>query len=50
MELKKHWRVFYYMYDLTEPVEKWYYTGFCAIVRAYWISMMTGFKVYVKEF
>ena len=49
MDIKKKWRVSYYMYNLTELVEEDYYTELYAIVRAYWVSMRNGWKVYVKE-
>lgn len=49
MDIKKKWRVSYYMYDLTELVEENYYTELYAVVRAYWVSMRNGWRVYVKE-
>lgn len=49
MDIKKKWRVSYYMYNLTELVEENYHTEIYAIVRAYWVSMRNGWRVYVKE-
>lgn len=49
MNIKKKWRVYYYMYDLTELVEENYFTKIYTLVRAYWVSMRNGWKVYVKK-
>lgn len=49
MDLRKKWRVSYYMYDLTERIEENYFTEIYALVRAYLVSMRNGWKVYVKE-
>ena len=48
MELKKHWRVGYYRYNLTEWVEEHYFTKFIARLRGYLLCRNTDFRIYVK--
>lgn len=48
-DIKKHWTVRYYRYNLTEMVEEYYYTEFFAILRGFYINRRTGFKVWVSD-
>ena len=49
MELKKKWKVSYYLYNLTEMINKSFYTEIGAIFYAMFIAHKYGFKTYVKE-
>lgn len=47
--MKKTWKIEYYMYNLTERVEKAFYTMLGAIVYGLYVGKYLGFKTYVKE-
>lgn len=47
--MKKRWTVEYYLYDLTERVERKFYSQFAAWVYAYWITMHWGFQTYITK-
>lgn len=47
--MKRNWKVEYYLYDLTERVEKRFFTKFAAILYAWYIMQYTGVKTYIKH-
>ena len=47
IKMEKNYRVDYYLYDLTELISKSFYTPFGALVYAYWIAYVRGFKTYI---
>lgn len=47
IKMEKNYRVDYYLYDLTELISKSFYTPFGALVYAYWIAYVKGFKTYI---
>lgn len=47
--MKKAWKVEYYMYNLTERIEKKFYTMLGALTYGLYVGKYLGFKTYVKE-
>lgn len=47
--MEKKWRVGYYLYNLTEWVEKTFYTEIAAFLYGLYMAKCIGFRTYVKE-
>ena len=47
INFKKHWKVEYYRYNLTERVEKWFYTELGAFLYGLYIGKKIGFRTHV---
>lgn len=47
--MKKKWKVGYYEYNLTEWVEKTFFTLMAAFVYAIYTGKCLGFRTYVKK-
>ena len=49
MDIKKKWKTFYYRYNLTEPVETFFYTGLAAVIHGFWMSKRYCLRVHVSK-
>lgn len=49
MKLKKTWKAFYYVCNLTEMVTRTFYSKYFAIAYGYLTNKLTGYKVVVKK-
>lgn len=47
--MKKKWKAGYYLYNLTEWVEKTFYTEIAAVIYGLYIGKVKKFRCYVKE-
>lgn len=47
--MKKKWKAGYYLYNLTEWVEKTFYTITGAILYATYVGFILKFKCYINE-
>jgi hypothetical protein len=47
--MKKKWKAGYYLYNLTEWVEKTFYTEIGAVLYGLYTGKYLGFRTYVKE-
>ena len=47
INFKKHWKVEYYRHNLTERVEKWFYTELGAFLYGLYIGKKIGFRTHV---
>ena len=47
--MKKKWKAGYYLYNLTEWVEKTFYTEIGAVIYSIYTEKGHGFKTYVTE-
>lgn len=47
--MKKKWKAEYYLYNLTERVEKTFYTEIGAFLYGLYMAKCVGFRTYVKE-
>lgn len=46
--MKKNWKVEYYLYNLTERIEKHFYTEIGAVVYGLYVGKILGFRARVK--
>ena len=47
MSIKRNWIVEYYLYNLTEKVEKRFFTRWGAFIYAWYIARHFGYKAYI---
>ena len=47
--MKKNWKAGYYWYNLTEWVEKAFYTRIGAVIYGLYAGKCLGFRTYIKE-
>jgi hypothetical protein len=47
--MRKKWKAGYYLYNLTEWVEKTFYTEIAAVIYGLYIGKAKKFRCYVKE-
>ena len=47
--MKKKWKAGYYLYNLTEWVEKTFYTEIGAVLYGLYAVKCLGFRTYIKE-
>ena len=49
LDMKKKWKAGYYLYNLTEWVEKTFYTEIGAVLYGLYTGKHLGFRTYVNE-
>jgi hypothetical protein len=47
--MKKKWKAGYYLYNLTECVEKTFYTEIGAVLYGLYAGKLLGLRTYIKE-
>jgi len=47
--MKKNWKAGYYTYNLTEWVEKKFYTEIAAVIYGLYVGKIMKYRCYVKE-